>query len=355
MENVEELLRGLVKEGVSDIHFKVRRPPLQRFQGELIPTDLPELSAEDTEDMAKKVLGPEAWARFVENQEADSSYSLPGMCRFRVNVFKQRGTVSIIMRIIPFNVPSLEELRVPEVAKKIATLHRGLVLVTGVVGSGKSSTLAAMIRFINENKQCHIVTLEDPIEFLHRDQKSSINQREVSVDTQSFSRALKGVLRQDPNVILVGEMRDVDTMATALTAAESGHLVLSTLHTADCKETINRLVDAFPTNQEKQIRLQLSQNLAAVISQRLLPRADGKGRVMAPEIMVVNAAISEYIMDPLQGGSMLDNMAKGREQYGSVTFDQTLLDLYEQELITKEVALQNATSPNDLRLKMAIG
>lgn len=355
MENIENYMRNLVKDRVSDIHFKVRRPPLIRIDGELKPIEAEPLKAEDTEDLAQKVLGPENWAKFKQNNECDTSFAVPGLCRFRVNAFKQRGSVSIVMRIVPFKVPSIEELRAPAVAKTISLFHRGLVLVTGLVGSGKSSTLAAMIRHVNENCFRHIVTLEDPIEFLHRDEKGSINQREISVDTETFATALKGVLRQDPNVILLGEMRDKETMQVALTAAESGHLVLSTLHTADAKGSINRIIDAFPSHQEKQVRMALSNNLRAVISQRLLDRADGKGRILASEVMIVNAAIREYILNPSQGGSILENMAKGRDQYGSQTFDQDLLDLLKEGLITKETALANATSPNDLLLKINIG
>jgi len=352
MENIESFLKKLIKDDVSDIHLKVRRPPLVRIDGELNPVDAPELSPEDTEDIAKKVLGPEGYTDFLKTDEGDTSFSIPGACRLRVNVFKQRGTISLIMRIISFDVPSIEELKVPAVAKKIAHYHRGLVLVTGVVGSGKSSTLAAMIREINETSNVHVITLEDPIEFLHRDDKASINQREMHVDARNFSSALKAVLRQDPNVILVGEMRDLETMQTALSAAESGHLVLSTLHTSDAKETISRLIDAFPANQEKQIRLQLANNLRAVISQRLLEKADGHGRVLAAEVMIVNAAVKDHIMDPSAGASITENMAKGREQYGSNTFDQALLDLVKDGSITEETAMANATSPNDLRLKI---
>jgi len=348
----DELLTKLAAvKGVSDIHFKVGRPPLVRINGDLIPCDDFPLMPNDTEHMAKHFMSDDLWERFCRNSEIDTSYSLKNVSRFRVNAFRQRGSVSLVLRTIPYNIPTFEELGVPDIIRQICTAPRGLVIVTGITGSGKSSTLAAMVDNINEHSPNHIITIEDPIEFLHKDKQSSINQREVGLDTEDFSSAFISALRQDPDVIVVGELRDLKTMSTAIRAAETGHLVLATLHTGDAKETINRFIDSFPANQHRQIRIQLAHNLAAVISQRLISRADGKGRALACEIMVVNAAIKEYIMDPDKTGEIILNMAKGKEKYGSQTFDQSLLDLVTKGLISESDALANATSPNDLKLK----
>ena len=352
--NYDELLKKLVADGVSDIHFKVGRPPLVRVNGLLKHLkDAETLRPEDTDDMAKFFLSEAMFAKFQKNLEADSSYSIKDVSRFRVNVFRQRGSISLILRIIPNKIPTLEELGLPPVVQTLLDAQRGLILVTGVTGSGKSSTLAAMVDGINERQPSHIITIEDPIEFLHRDKRGSINQREIGIDTDSFSTAFISSLRQDPDVIMVGELRDTTTMETALRAAETGHLVLSTLHTSDAKETINRIVDFFPTHQQKQIRIQLAASLNAVISQRLISRIDG-GRALACEIMIVNAAIRDYILDPNKLSEIRTNMAKGREQYGSQTFDQALLELLHQGIITEKEALMNATSSNDLKLKLTM-
>jgi twitching motility protein PilT len=352
--NYDELLKKLAADGVSDIHFKVGRPPLVRVNGLLKHLkDAETLRPEDTEEMAKFFLSDAMYERFQKNLEADSSYSVKDVSRFRVNVFRQRGSISLILRIIPNKIPTLEELGVPPVVQTLLDAQRGLILVTGVTGSGKSSTLAAMVDGINERLPSHIITIEDPIEFLHKDKRGSINQREIGIDTDNFSTAFISSLRQDPDVIMVGELRDTMTMETALRAAETGHLVLSTLHTSDAKETINRIVDFFPTHQQKQIRIQLAASLNAVISQRLISRIDG-GRVLACEIMIVNAAIRDYILDPNKLSEIRTNMAKGREQYGSQTFDQALLELLHQGIITEKEALMNATSSNDLKLKLTM-
>ncbi len=352
--NYDELLKNLAVEGVSDIHFKVGRPPLLRVRGFLKAVNAPHLQPQDTLDLAKHFLGQKHWQEFSQCMEIDTSYSLSGYCRFRVNVFRQRGSFSLTLRIIPYKVPTLEELGVPDVIKKLSESKRGLILVTGITGSGKSSTLAAMVDYINNLFAYHIITIEDPIEFLHSDILSSINQREVGLDTGDFSTAFKAALRQDPDVIMVGELRDAQTMEIALRAAETGHLVLSTVHTTDAKETIGRFVDSFPPHQQKQIRLQLASNLNAVISQRLLNRADGTGLVLASEVMVVNAAIRDYILDPSKTFEIIDNMAKGRDLYGSQTFDQAILDLLNSGLVTEEEALFNATSTNDFKLKLSL-
>ncbi len=354
MKGIDDYLISLIDEGVSDLHFKVGSSPLRRIYGTLYHIDLPPLSPEDTENIAVGILGERMWKRFLESNEIDTSYSIPGHFRFRVSVFWQRSTISIVMRIIPFTIPTIEDLHVPAVVKDIAMAARGLILVTGITGSGKSSTLAGMINYINLNKRCHIITIEDPIEFLHRDIKASVNQREIGVDTDNFVTAFRSALRQDPDIILVGELRDLETIEIAMRAAETGHLGLSTLHTTDAKETIGRFIDVFPPHQQKQVRLQLAANLRAVISQRLLERADGTGRALAAEIMVVNAAVRELIVDQDKTHEVLKNMEEGKHQYGMQTFDQSLLEMLDNKLITADEAVRNATSPNDFKLKLRL-
>lgn len=352
--DLNEYLRALAVDGVSDIHFKVGRPPLQRIRGILLPSNAQPLSPKDTEDLAKSLVGPQQLLQFKENPEIDTSYAIPGFSRFRVSVFRQRGTISIVMRIIPFEVPNLDTLGLPPVVKQIALLEHGLVLVTGAAGAGKSSTLAGIVNHINEIRNAHIITVEDPIEFLHRDRSSSINQREIGIDTNNWSAAFRAALRQDPDVILVGELRDTITMSIALRAAETGHLVLSTLHTIDAKDTVSRLIDSFPPHQQTQVRMQIANCLRAVISQRLLERSDKKGRVVAAEVMVVNAAIRGHILSPYNTDQIKENIVKGKDQYGMQTFDQALLDLVRFGKITIEEAMRNASSPNDLRLKLSL-
>lgn len=355
MQNIDDFLKSLIIDGVSDIHFKVGRPPLRRLHGILGETQGQPLNGRDTEDLAIHFLGPALWEKFKDHPELDTAYSIPGFSRFRLSVFRQRGSISIVMRIIPFTVPTLDKLGVPAAVKDIALYPRGLILVTGVTGSGKSSTLAGMINHINETSSSHIITIEDPIEFLHADRKSSINQREIGVDTSTFAHAFRAALRQDPDIILVGELRDTETMEIAMHAAETGHLVFSTVHTTDAKETIGRFVDMFPPHQQKQVRIQLAANLRAVISQRLLERKDNKGRALAAEIMVVNAAIRGYILEPDKIGDILENMAKGKDQYGMQTFDQAIMGLLSQGIITEDEAIKNSTSPNDFKLKLSLG
>jgi twitching motility protein PilT len=283
----------------------------------------------------------------------DLSYGVPGLGRFRVSVYMQRGTIGMVFRSIPYNIPSLDSLNLPPVLKKLAMEERGLILVTGTTGSGKSTTLAAIIDYVNQARTCNIITVEDPVEYLHKDKKSIISQREIGFDTLSFANALRGALRQDPDVILVGEMRDMETIETALTAAETGHLVMSTLHTLDATETINRIIAVFPPFQQRQIRIQLSSVIKGVISQRLVPRADGKGRVPAVEVMIATNRIRECIDDKEKTKQIHDAIAQGFISYGMQTFDQSLMQLYTKQLITYDEALRQSTNPDDFALKVS--
>ncbi len=350
---INELLKEAYTRNASDLHIKVGSPPILRVDGELIPLEgLKRISQEDAIKIASTVMSPSQRELFKRKLDIDLAYSVPGLGRFRCNVFIQRGTIGIVFRVIPMKVPTIDELNLPQVLKKIALEPRGLILVTGTTGSGKSTTLAAMIDHINANKTYNIITIEDPIEYLHRDKKSIINQREVGSDTESFSKALRAALRQDPDVILVGEMRDFETIQTALIAAETGHLVLSTLHTTDTTETINRIIAVFPPYQHKQVRIQLASVLKGVISMRLVPRADGNGRVPAVEVMVATETIKDCILDPDKTKLISDVIAKGKVHYGMQTFDQSLYDLYKSGLITYEEALRRATNPDDFALKV---
>jgi len=349
---LNDILKIALKGGASDIHLKSGLPPMFRVDGALVPLKNGErLMPEDIQAMAYSIMNPVQKARFEETREVDLAYGIPGLGRFRVNSFQQRGTVGIVFRVIPFGVKSIEHLHLPKVIQSIAMEQRGLVLVTGTTGSGKSTTLAAMIEYINANRTSHIMTIEDPIEFLIRDRRSIVNQREIGVDTQSFSTALRSALRQDPDVILVGEMRDFETIETAITAAETGHLVMSTLHTLDATETINRIISVFPPYQQKQIRLQLASILKAVISQRLVPRADGKGRVPALEVLVSTARIRECIADKDRTKEIHDAIAKGYTTYGMQTFDQSLMSLVKQKLVTYDEALKHVSNPDDFALR----
>ncbi len=349
---LNDILKVALKGGASDIHLKSGLPPMFRLNGALVPLKNGDrLLPEDMQRIAYGIMNPVQRARFEESREADLAYGIAGLGRFRVNVFQQRGTVGVVFRVIPFGVKTIEQLHLPKVIEKISMENRGLVLVTGTTGSGKSTTLAAMIDHINSNRTCHIITCEDPIEFLIRDRRSIVNQREIGVDTQSFAAALRGALRQDPDVILVGEMRDFETIETAITAAETGHMVMSTLHTLDATETINRIVSVFPPYQQKQVRLQLASILKAVISQRLVPRADGKGRVPALEILRSTARVRECIGDKERTKELADAIAKGHTTYGMQTFDQSLMQLVKQELVTYEEALKHVSNPDDFALR----
>jgi twitching motility protein PilT len=351
--HIHDLLRRAVEANASDLHLKVGTFPMMRVHGTLRPvTEEKRLGLEDTEAMALALLTPEQQAKFRERHEVDLAYSVPGLGRFRCNIFRQRSTVGLVLRVIPTRIASIEELLLPPVLKKIAEEERGLVLVTGTTGSGKSTTLAAMIDHINRTRACHIMTIEDPIEYLHRDNRAIINQREVAVDTPSFAHALRAALRQDPDVILVGEMRDLETVETALLAAETGHLVFSTLHTLDATETINRIIAVFPPHQQRQVRLQLASVLKAAISQRLMPRADGRGRVPAVEVMVSTAFIRDCIVDKEKTHLIPGAIASGTSQYGMQTFDQSIFSLYEQGLVTLDEALRWATNVDEFKLKV---
>ena len=350
--DINDLLKTAVEQGASDLHLKVGNYPMIRVGGRLEPAIDHRVTNDEMQAFAAKVLPAGHRERFEANHEIDLAYSVAGLGRFRCNTFQQRGTIGMVFRVIPVQVQSREDLLLPTVLKKISSEERGLVLVTGTTGCGKSTTLAALLDEINDTRACHVMTVEDPIEYLHRDKKSIFCQREVGVDTNSFSQALRSALRQDPDVILVGEMRDFETIGTALHAAETGHLVFSTLHTLDATETINRIVSVFPPHQQKQIRLQLAGVLKAIVSQRLLPRADGKGRVPAVEVMVNTAFIKDCIIDQDKTNLIHGAIAQGTSQYGMQTFDQSIFQLYERQLISKEIALQWATSPDDFKLKM---
>jgi len=350
--DLNEILKIALKGGASDIHLKIGLPPMFRLDGALVPLKNGErLTLEEIQKMSSQIMNPVQQQRFEETREVDLAYGIAGLGRFRVNAFQQRGSLGIVFRVIPFGVKTLESLHLPKITANIAMEQRGLVLVTGTTGSGKSTTLAAMIEHINANRTCHIMTIEDPIEFLIRDRRSIVNQREIGVDTLSFSSALRAALRQDPDVILVGEMRDFETIETAITAAETGHLVMSTLHTLDATETINRIISVFPPYQQKQIRLQLSSILKAVISQRLVPRADGKGRVPALEVLISTARVRECIGDKDRTKELNDAIAKGFTTYGMQTFDQSLMQLVKQKLVTYEEAMLHVSNPDDFALR----
>jgi twitching motility protein PilT len=349
VKTVDELLTEMVSRNASDLHVKAGSPPVIRVDGELHLLDEAVLNPEDTKDAAASIMTDKQIRRFSEHNEIDFAYSAPNRGRFRVNVFRQRGSISIAMRQVSTEIPTFEELHLPEIIKRLALEPRGLVLVTGTTGSGKTTTLAAMINHINSTLRRHVVTVEDPIEVLHKDQKAIINQREIGLDTDDYTSALKYVLRQDPDVILIGEMRDVETVSAALTAAQTGHLVMSTLHTIDAAETINRIIDFFPLYQQKQVRIMLAGTLKGIVSQRLLPRADGTGRVPAIEVMITTNRIRDFILDPDQSLLVHDAIQEG-DFYGMQTFDQALLKLYEQGLITLADASQMASNPHDFKL-----
>lgn len=352
--HINDLLKIAAEKGASDLHLKVGSHPVVRINGLLQPlTETRRLLQEDTIAMAFTIMDAKQKEKFKQNLDIDIAYSVSGLGRFRVNIFQQRGTVGIVARLIPIGIKTIRELLLPPVLEKISNEQRGLILCTGTTGSGKSTTLAAMIDFINSNRTEHIITIEDPIEFLHRDKKSIVNQREVGLDTRSFAAALRSALREDPDVILVGEMRDYETIETALLAAETGHLVLSTLHTLDATETITRVISVFPPHQQKQIRLQLASVLKAVISLRLMPKADAKGRVPAAEIMINTATIQDCIENKEKTKMIKDFIEQGTSQYGMQTFDQSLFFLYKQGLITLEEALRRASNPDDFKLKIA--
>ncbi len=351
---IDDLLRAACHAGASDLHLKAGSQPFMRIGGELKPiADAPRLTQEDTLDMAFSMMSNRQKQRFKEISEVDIAHGVSGLGRFRANIFQQRGTVGMVLRVIPDKVRSVTELALPPVIEKIADERRGLILVTGTTGSGKSTTLAALIDRINATRSGHIVTIEDPIEFLHRDRRSFITQREVDVDTRSFADALRGALRQDPDVILVGEMRDHETIETALTAAETGHLVLSTLHTLDATETITRIVTSFPPHQQKSVRIQLAGILKAIVSMRLVRATNGNDRVPAVEVLTSTGLIRDYIINEDKTSLIRDALAQGTSQYGMQTFDQSLFNLYQSGMITLEEALHGASNADDFRLRVA--
>ena len=351
--HVNDLLKVAVEMSASDLHLKVGSYPMMRVRGALMPVnETKKLDHEDVVAMSAAVMSTPQRQKFKDAQEVDLAYSVPGLGRFRCNVFQQRGTIGLVLRVIPMQIRTVDELGLPIVFKKIAEEERGLVLVTGTTGSGKSTSLAAMIDHVNKTRSAHIMTVEDPIEFLHRDIQSIVNQREVSVDTRSFGQALRSALRQDPDVILVGEMRDFETIETGLLAAETGHLVFSTLHTLDATETINRIIAVFPPHQQKQIRLQLASVLKAVISQRLMPKIDGNGRVPAVEVMISTPFIRDCIINKDKTKLIHEAIAAGVSQYGMQTFDQSIFQLYKKELITYDEALRRASNPDEFKLKI---
>jgi twitching motility protein PilT len=346
------LLEALAQEA-SDVHIKVGTPPVFRVNGALRAWN--KMKPFDSNDVSKMAFGlMNDWQkeRFIKNREVDMGYEVYGLGRFRVNVFQQRGKIRIALRIVPYQIKGLKDLHLPKVLENISLEHRGLILVTGTTGSGKSTTLASMIDIVNNSRNCHIITIEDPIEFIHEDKKSIVDQREIGSDTNTFSSALRVALRQDPDVILVGEMRDFETIETALTASETGHLVMSTLHTLNATETINRIISVFPPYHQKQVRLQLAGVLKGVVSQRLVPKADGIGRVPAVEVLVSTARVKECIVDKDKTSEINDAISKGYTSYGMQSFDQSLMFLMQENLITYEEALKHCTNPDDFALRV---
>ncbi len=343
-----QFLAAAVKNGASDVHFKVGSSPALRINGSLLPVKVPALQAEDTNRISGHILQQIRFKGQMEDvQEKDASYALEGVGRFRASIYRSKGNLGVIMRAIPFKVPDFASLGLPPVLETISKEERGLILVTGVTGSGKSSTLASIVNFINQHDRKHILTIEDPIEFLHEDKYSRITQREIGPDSPSFAHALRAALRQDPDVILVGEMRDAETIEIAIKAAETGHLVLSTVHTTDCVRTIGRIVGAFPPEAQTGVRNRLADNLKATISQRLLPHASGKGRVVAAEIMISTLSVVEFIKDPDRTVELKDYLEKSKLNLGTQSFDQHLADLLREGKVTLEVAKEAATNPAD--------
>ena len=351
--DLNQILLEALNVSASDVHIKVGLPPIFRVNGALrFVRDVKPFDQNQVSKMALGIMNEWQKDRFIKNKEVDMGYEIYGMGRFRINIFQQRGKIRIALRIVPYKIKGLADLNLPPVIEKIALENRGLVLVTGTTGSGKSTTLASMIDVINSRRTCHILTIEDPIEFVHEDRKAVIDQREVGSDTSTFADALRSALRQDPDVILVGEMRDFETIETALTAAETGHLVMSTLHTVDASETINRIISAFPPYHQRQVRLQLAAILKGIIAQRLVPKADGLGRVPAVEVMVSTARTRECVIEKDKTAEIRDAITKGYTTYGMQSFDQSLMLLLKRGLITYEEALRQSTNPDDFALRV---
>jgi twitching motility protein PilT len=348
---IKAYLEEVVKRNASDLHIKVGTCPTVRVDGELEPLDAPPPTMDEVQAGCDQILTPKQKKEFDETSEVDFAFGVPGLARFRANFYKQRGSPAMVFRLIPFDPPKVSGLNLPKAIEELALRPRGLVLVTGTVGSGKSTTLAAMIRTINDTMRRNIITVEDPIEFLHRDNKSLISQREVGSDTETFSAALRHILRQDPDVILIGEIRDQATMSIALTAANTGHLVFSTLHTTDAPQAVNRVISFFPPHQHQEIRFLLATSLQAIVSLRLVPRADGTGRVPATEVMIATETVKEYLVDAAKIPMIKSVIEESVTEYGMQSFDQSLLSWYNQGVITLEEALHNASSPTALQIK----
>jgi len=350
---VEQIIKAAIDRGASDLHIKAGDVFRARIDGKLVPLTKQRLTPEQTRAIALRLMPNEDdRARLDKLHEYDCSWGVPGVGRFRVNILRQRSSFMIVMRVIPFDIPTFESLKLPSILTTIAAAERGMILVTGITGSGKSSTMAAILNHINQTNQKHVVTLENPIEFLHRDINSSITQREIGVDTEDFRAGLRAALRQDPDVILIGEMRDVETLDTAMKAAETGHLVISTLPTPDAVTTVSRVLAMFPAEEQEIARLRLAETLQAVVAQRLLPRADGHGRAAAVEVLICTAAARDIIRDAGRVAELYDYIREAGEQYGMQTFDQHLMDLVGDEVITYETALAAATKPADFELQM---
>ncbi len=350
--NIKAVLESMITKGGSDLHLKAGLPPVVRVDGRLVHLDFDRPGPKDMEDIADQILTPSQKENFRKTREVDFAFGVAGLARFRANFYVQRGSIAMVFRHVPVEIKSLDELSLPETLKKLSMKQRGLIFVTGTVGSGKSTTLAAMVREINETANKNIITVEDPIEFLHHDIKSIVNQREIGTDTSSFHEALRHILRQDPDVILVGEIRDALTMEIALMAADTGHLVFSTLHTIDAMQTINRVISFFPPHQHQEIRYLLASTLQAVVAQRLIPLKEGKGRAPAVEVMVVTSAIREYIIDPEKAPLIQQAIREGVSTHGMQSFDQSLMKLLAEGKISMEEALKNSSNPHEFSLRL---
>ena len=350
---MEKIIKAAVDRGASDLHIKAGDVFRARIDGKLVPLTKQRLTPEQTKAIAQRLIANEEdRGRIDRMRDYDCSWGMPGIGRFRVNILRQRSSFMIVMRVIPFDVPTFESLKLPDVLGQVASDERGMILVTGVTGSGKSSTMAAIINHINQNQHRHILTLENPIEFLHRDINCSVTQREIGVDTDDFRTGLRAALRQDPDVILIGEMRDAETIETAMKAAETGHLLVSTLHTPDAVTTVNRVVSMFPPEEQEIARLRFSEALHAVVSQRLLPRADGRGRAAALEVLLATGTARDMIREKKRTPSLQDFIKESREQYGMQTFDQHLMDLVADDIVTFETALAASSNPSDFQLQL---
>jgi len=352
--NFDDILMAAIRVGASDVHLKVGTPPVLRVDGNLMfVKEAPALTVDEFKELSFSLMNNVQKERFLKFNEVDLAYDIPKVSRFRINIYQQRGYLAMAVRALPFGIRNFNELNLPPVLEKISQEERGLVIVTGTTSSGKSTTLAAMIDLINATRSKHIISIEDPLEYVHEDKKSFVTQREIGIDTFSFSNALRAALREDPDVILIGEMRDLETMEIAFGAAETGHLVLTTLHTLDAQETVNRVLTVFPAHQHNQVRYQLAQVLRAVVSQRLMPMAGGSGRVPAAEVLIATSRIRDLISDPARSSEIRTAIEEGYLHYGMQTFDQCLYDLYKKELITYEEAMRQATNKDDLALRIS--